>query len=138
MTEVTSLIRQFLDPKKVVELEKAVEAIFTSKNVIPSPEKNKRIITMEEVSQHDEPNDCWLIIFDRVYDVTTFIDEVGIAFPMNIFRYLFYLQVIYIVERIFFKIFRLVEFFFRIFQILIFKFGTFLIPFFSIPNSFNV
>jgi len=30
---------------------------------------------LEEVSSHDQVSDCWLIIYDRVYDVTDFLDE---------------------------------------------------------------
>lgn len=34
-----------------------------------------QIITMEEVSWHDKIQDCWIIIYDRVYDVTDFLDQ---------------------------------------------------------------
>lgn len=40
----------------------------------------KRIIPLEEVSWHDSVSDCWIIIYDRVYDITNFIDEVRILF----------------------------------------------------------
>jgi cytochrome b involved in lipid metabolism len=33
------------------------------------------IFTLDEVSYHDTPNDCWMIIYDRVYDVTSFLSE---------------------------------------------------------------
>lgn len=39
-----------------------------------------RVITMEEVSCHDSSKDCWIIIYDRVYDVTNFLEEVNICF----------------------------------------------------------
>lgn len=39
-----------------------------------SPEE--RIILLKEVSVHDHAKDCWIIIYDRVYDVTDFLDEV--------------------------------------------------------------
>ncbi|KAH8377904.1 hypothetical protein KR093_007825 [Drosophila rubida] len=32
-------------------------------------------ITLEEVSQHDSFDDCWIVIYDRVYDVTQFLRE---------------------------------------------------------------
>lgn len=41
----------------------------------PREEPKDRIITLAEVSQHDTPRDCWVVIYDRVYDITTFIDE---------------------------------------------------------------
>lgn len=31
--------------------------------------------TLSEVSQHWQSSDCWIVVFDRVYDVTDFIDE---------------------------------------------------------------
>ncbi|KAI2806500.1 Regulator of nonsense transcripts upf2 [Blomia tropicalis] len=33
------------------------------------------LITLAEVSEHWMPNDCWIVVFDRVYDVTDFLDE---------------------------------------------------------------
>ncbi|KAJ0261694.1 Cytochrome b5 isoform E [Hirschfeldia incana] len=33
----------------------------------------KKVFTFDEVSQHNKRGDCWLIISDKVYDVTTFI-----------------------------------------------------------------
>lgn len=35
-----------------------------------------KTITLEEVSWHDTLADCWIIVYDRVYDVTDFLDEV--------------------------------------------------------------
>ncbi|KAH8323478.1 hypothetical protein KR067_011532 [Drosophila pandora] len=32
-------------------------------------------ITLEEVAQHDSFDDCWVVIYDRVYDVTHFLRE---------------------------------------------------------------
>lgn len=34
-------------------------------------------ITLEEVSNHDCSGDCWIIIYDRVYDVTRFLQHVS-------------------------------------------------------------
>lgn len=33
-------------------------------------------IDLEEVSNHDSIDDCWIIIYDRVYDVTNFLKMV--------------------------------------------------------------
>lgn len=38
----------------------------------------ERIITLEEISWHDNASDCWVVIYDRVYDLTDFLDEVNI------------------------------------------------------------
>ncbi|XP_053604937.1 cytochrome b5-like [Plodia interpunctella] len=40
-----------------------------------SPEAKDRTITLAEVSYHDTPQDCWVVIYDRVYDITTFLEE---------------------------------------------------------------
>ncbi|XP_045471188.1 probable cytochrome b5 2 [Harmonia axyridis] len=32
-------------------------------------------ITLEEVLCHDTRKDCWVVIYDRVYDITEFLDE---------------------------------------------------------------
>lgn len=85
MAEVTSLITEFFSrgsftSKAVVDLETSVKKVFSSKSIQGSPKKTQvpdKFITMEEVSWHDEPNDCWIIIFDKVYDVTGFLDEVS-------------------------------------------------------------
>lgn len=42
-----------------------------------SPEAKNRIISLAEVSYHDTPQDCWVVIYDRVYDITTFLEEVS-------------------------------------------------------------
>lgn len=38
---------------------------------------DERVITLEEVSWHDNYSDCWVVIYDRVYDITDFLDEVN-------------------------------------------------------------
>ncbi|KAM3964781.1 uncharacterized protein ACR2FA_001172 [Aphomia sociella] len=40
-----------------------------------TPEAKDRVITLAEVSSHDTPQDCWVVIYDRVYDITTFLEE---------------------------------------------------------------
>ena len=34
------------------------------------------IYSLKEISFHDMPEDCWMTIYDRVYDLTSFISEV--------------------------------------------------------------
>jgi cytochrome b5 len=34
-------------------------------------------ISMSEISMHDSIDDCWVIIYDRVYDITNFLDQVS-------------------------------------------------------------
>ncbi|XP_055540129.1 uncharacterized protein LOC129726906 [Wyeomyia smithii] len=45
----------------------------------PSGDRNNNLryrkqITLDEVSYHDTPNDCWIVLFDRVYDITSFLE----------------------------------------------------------------
>lgn len=53
--------------------------LFSSTSVSKPNEadNSKQIITLEEVSDHDNSNDCWIIIYDRVYDITKFSDLVS-------------------------------------------------------------
>jgi len=34
-----------------------------------------KLITMAECKKHNTEEDCWLVMFDKVYDVTAFLDE---------------------------------------------------------------
>lgn len=43
-------------------------------------EKCRPIITLKEVSEHDSYDDCWIILYDRVYDVTRFLNEVNLEY----------------------------------------------------------
>ena len=36
---------------------------------------NLPIISLDEVSEHSSRNDGWMVIYDRVYDVTNFLRE---------------------------------------------------------------
>lgn len=38
----------------------------------------RRVISLNEVSNHDSAADCWIVLFDRVYDVTAFLDTVSV------------------------------------------------------------
>jgi len=35
----------------------------------------KRVITLEELKEHNNPKSCWMAIHDKVYDITKFLDE---------------------------------------------------------------
>lgn len=51
-----------------------------SDRIVPgTPEAKDRTITLAEVACHDTPNDCWVVIYDRVYDISTFLDEVSMT-----------------------------------------------------------
>ena len=38
--------------------------------------KKAKIFSLEEVSFHADPNSCWIVIKDGVYDMTDFVGEV--------------------------------------------------------------
>ena len=45
--------------------------------VVPSEESNEvslaKVYTLEEIAMHNKPEDCWLLVENKVYDVTGFI-----------------------------------------------------------------
>lgn len=46
--------------------------------MVLNSEKCRPIITLKEVAEHDSYDDCWIVLYDRVYDVTKFLNEVNI------------------------------------------------------------
>jgi cytochrome b involved in lipid metabolism len=38
---------------------------------------SERIITLEEVSYHSGPKDYWIVLYDKVYDITKFLQIVS-------------------------------------------------------------
>eukprot|EP01084_Bolivina_argentea_P304303 525486_1 len=36
---------------------------------------SKRLISMDEVIQHNTVKDCWIVFYDKVYDITSFLPE---------------------------------------------------------------
>jgi cytochrome b involved in lipid metabolism len=42
---------------------------------LPAPYKKRRYYTPEEVKSHNMPNDCWVVIFNEVFDVTRLIQQ---------------------------------------------------------------
>lgn len=41
-----------------------------------TPESNVKYYTLEEIQAHNLSRDTWLIIHDKVYDITGFLEEV--------------------------------------------------------------
>ncbi|CAM9091374.1 unnamed protein product, partial [Chrysoparadoxa australica] len=39
------------------------------------PPKSGKKYTLKEVSRHDGEDDCWIVVEDKVYDVTSFLDD---------------------------------------------------------------
>lgn len=42
---------------------------------LPPPIKRRRYYTPDEVKQHNSPNDCWIVIFNEVFDLTELIQQ---------------------------------------------------------------
>ena len=41
---------------------------------------DKKVFTLEEINKHNDGRSCWVIIHDKVYDVTAFLEEVSFSF----------------------------------------------------------
>lgn len=52
-----------------------------------------KLYTRAEVLKHNESNDLWLIIHNKVYDVTSFLDKV--FNHVFIYIYIIYLSIFY-------------------------------------------
>ena len=73
-SEASSVTKSFLS--------NTIRSIFLSSATSTSGkeseiDKKLKQITLQEVSDHDCYEDCWIIIYDRVYDVTAFLDHVS-------------------------------------------------------------
>ena len=43
----------------------------------------KKVYTLKEVEKHNSDNDVWMVINDRVYDLTKFLNEASTVFYLN-------------------------------------------------------
>jgi len=59
--------------KNVVSENKIQQTQSSNNNIDQQPPQNKKFFTMEEISKHNNKNDCYLLIEGKVYDVTEFI-----------------------------------------------------------------
>ncbi len=50
----------------------------TKKNInFKNSQSSKKIITFDEIKKHNQANDCWIIIENKVYDVTNYRNHPG-------------------------------------------------------------
>lgn len=56
---------------------KSKTLLFNSVETVLIQEKCRPIIPLKEVAEHDSYDDCWIVLYDRVYDVTNFLHEVN-------------------------------------------------------------
>ncbi|XP_055595920.1 uncharacterized protein LOC129746336 [Uranotaenia lowii] len=63
-------------------LQLAMTALRLSTSTLTAPPSSdgnnnslrlRKQITLDEVSYHDTFNDCWIVLYDRVYDITNFL-----------------------------------------------------------------
>ncbi|XP_052867775.1 cytochrome b5-like [Anopheles cruzii] len=66
-------------PGTTTILQLAITALHLSKTTVPDGnsidhlQRPRKQITLREVAYHDSYEDCWIVCFDRVYDITTFL-----------------------------------------------------------------
>lgn len=61
---------------RTLRLNKPTTLNHVDDEKILNEEKCRPIITLREVADHDTYDDCWIILYDRVYDVTEFLNQV--------------------------------------------------------------
>lgn len=71
-TSITSLLQALRIVPNAAEKQKAQQPPL---KVLNSQKKSLPEISLDAVSQHDDFNDCWVVIYDRVYDVTNFLQD---------------------------------------------------------------
>lgn len=71
-TSITSLLQTLRIVPNAVQQKKVqqppLKVLTVQKASLPE-------ISLDAVAQHDDYCDCWVVIYDRVYDVTSFIQE---------------------------------------------------------------
>lgn len=68
---VTMALRTLRLNKSTSFAQKDTETVLTE-------EKCRRIYSLSDVADHDNYNDCWIVLYDRVYNVTEFLNQVTI------------------------------------------------------------
>lgn len=83
-TSVTCTTLQSIDnsnncQEEMVQSENLISFALKNlrKNLFNSVNERKKL-SLAEVSNHDMFDDCWIVLYDRVYDVTKFLNEVNI------------------------------------------------------------
>lgn len=71
-------------PQSASFFQLAITALrLTATATIPSNDRNnnnlrlRKQFTLDEVAYHDTMNDCWIVLYDRVYDITNFLELVS-------------------------------------------------------------
>jgi len=62
---------EFSEPE--YDYAEETEATLIEKEKADGDDEDLPVYTLEEVSHHDMPHDCWMVLFDQVYDLTDFL-----------------------------------------------------------------
>lgn len=90
-TAIIDLIPTDLDSKEIASatnfLQTTIRTLFFKAAVRSASEiDNKlKVITLDEVSEHYNSRDCWVVIYDRVYDITKLLNVVSVNNSFNYF-----------------------------------------------------
>jgi len=60
---------------RTLRLNKTAPFTQTDSEKVLNQEKCRRIYSLSEVADHDTFDDCWIVLFDRVYNVTEFLSQ---------------------------------------------------------------
>ncbi|GAB0100919.1 cytochrome b5 [Sergentomyia squamirostris] len=73
--ETTNNFMQFAMNALRLRLQKPVHHLEKNLSLNSEPEEEIELpeISLEEVANHDSASDCWIVIYDRIYDVTKFL-----------------------------------------------------------------
>lgn len=61
---------------RTLRLKKST-TISQKDETVLNEEKCRPIYSLSEVSNHDNNKDCWIVLYDRVYNVTDFLNQVN-------------------------------------------------------------
>lgn len=85
-----------LKPIELDEIDfKITDTVSTSARL--DEKITRKVIGLDEVAEHTSEYDCWIVLYDRVYDVTKFLYEVIIKrqFCFDVFLKITYQMIIF-------------------------------------------
>ncbi|TMW47405.1 hypothetical protein DOY81_007517 [Sarcophaga bullata] len=70
-TSITSLLQALRIVSPASQQQKQQPPL----KVLTAQKASLPVIPLEAVAKHDDYSDCWVVIYDRVYDVTSFLQD---------------------------------------------------------------
>ncbi|XP_066255058.1 uncharacterized protein [Euwallacea similis] len=72
----TSILAKYIMAKVITNILMSSSSSGSSVQIPQSTvQSERRVIDLQEVSWHDTYRDCWIVVYDRVYDITRFLEE---------------------------------------------------------------